>query len=252
MACASYLSLTAWHLGRIAEALAFGERAVGHARSLAHMNTLCLALSFNGGFLRGLMRDGAAIVPVAEEVRRLAAEHDLPLWQAVGTILAGKADAERERLPEGIAAIQAGIAGLEAIHVRLFRPMFLGWLAAAQLRVGAVEAGLAMVADGFAMAEGGEHWMDAELHRLRGELLLARDGMPNGPEEAERCLRRAQDTALAQGSRALQLRAALSLARLLAGRGEQPAARALLAPCADASWTTTRDALEVDAFLRSL
>ena len=256
VACASYLSLTAWHLGRIAEALAFGERAVGHARSLVHMNTLCLALSFNGGFLRGLMRDGAAIAPVAGEVRRLAAEHDLPLWQAVGTILAGKADAERERLPEGIAAIQAGIAGLEAIHVRLFRPMFLGWLAAAQLRVGAMEAGLATVADGFAVAEGGEHWMDAELHRLRGEVLLARDGMPNAAEEAERCLRLAHETALAQGSRALQLRAALSLARLLAERGEQPAARALLAPvrapCDNASWAATRDALEADAFLRTL
>ena len=75
--------------------------------------------------------------------------------------------------------------------------------------------------------ETNERWWDAELHRLRAELLLA-----GGAEaaEAEAALRRALEIARGQQAKSLELRAARTLARLWAGSGRTAEARDLLAP----------------------
>src|SRR5262249_49813642 len=93
----------------------------------------------------------------------------------------------------------------------------------------------------------GERVYEAEFHRLRGELLLrqaAGEGRPSpadsaaarphdpdasGLPEVEACFRRALDVARSQGAKSLELRSALSLARLLRGRGERSEGRRLLA-----------------------
>ena len=74
----------------------------------------------------------------------------------------------------------------------------------------------------------GERWWEAEVHRLRGVLLL-RQTMPQ-PEEAEAWLQRALDVARRQEAKVLELRAAMSLARLWQQQGKRAQARALLAP----------------------
>jgi predicted ATPase len=111
-----------------------------------------------------------------------------------------------------------------------------------------VEEGLAVAAEALALVEAtGERFYEAELQRLRGELLLRREGGecrpipaeptcaqsrnrdPSAPAEAEACFRRALDVAIRQGAKSLELRAALSLARLLRNRGERAEGRRLLA-----------------------
>jgi predicted ATPase len=68
----------------------------------------------------------------------------------------------------------------------------------------------------------------SELHRIEGELLLRRS--EPAPDEAERCFRRAIELARARAEKSLELRAATSLARLLAARGRRDDARNILAP----------------------
>jgi len=75
------------------------------------------------------------------------------------------------------------------------------------------------------VAETGERYVEVEIHRLQGNLLLAR----NGSAEAEACYVRALEVARAQEARSFELRAAGELARLWAGRGDRARAADLLA-----------------------
>jgi predicted ATPase len=74
----------------------------------------------------------------------------------------------------------------------------------------------------------GERQHEAELHRLKGALLLAQDGAD--AQEAERCFHQALDVARRQQAKSLELRAALSLARLWQQQGKCDEASGLLAP----------------------
>jgi predicted ATPase len=105
--------------------------------------------------------------------------------------------------------------------------MFLSLLGDALLRDGRAEEGLAVVDEGFAHAERTiERGFLAELHRVRGELLLFK----GNETAAEDSLRLAVDVSRQQQARSLELRAATSLARLLQSSGRLPGARAVLEP----------------------
>ena len=77
------------------------------------------------------------------------------------------------------------------------------------------------------MDKSGERRWEAELYRLKGELLLARSGEHHA--EAEGCFRQALDIAHRQQAKSLELRAAMSLARLWQQQGRRYEARQLLA-----------------------
>jgi predicted ATPase len=97
-----------------------------------------------------------------------------------------------------------------------------------------------------------ERWWEAEVHRLRGVLLLRQTGMPQ--EEAEAWLQRALDVARRQEAKSLELRAAMSLSRLWQQQGKRDEARALLVPIY--GWFTegfdTADLQEAKALLEEL
>jgi len=102
------------------------------------------------------------------------------------------------------------------------------------------------------MEEHEERWWEAEVHRLRGVLLL-RQAMAQ-PEEAETWLRRALNIARCQEAKFLELRAAMSLARLWQQQGKRADAHQLLAEVYD--WFTegfdTADLQEARALLAAL
>jgi predicted ATPase len=108
-------------------------------------------------------------------------------------------------------------------------PMVLCSLAEALAVTGAVLEGLQTLAAGLAAAEtSGTHWADPELHRLRGELL---GRLPSADwREVQSCFRMSRAVAREQGSRGFELRAAVSLARLLCTQGRQDDAHGFLAP----------------------
>jgi predicted ATPase len=75
--------------------------------------------------------------------------------------------------------------------------------------------------------ERGERWWEAEILRLRGELLLKRN--PAGLAEAETSFERSIEIAREQDAKSLELRATTSLARLFASQGRRDEVRAMLA-----------------------
>src|SRR6202022_2042342 len=132
---------------------------------------------------------------------------------------------EQGRKEEGITQLQEGLA---ASRPELLRPQLLCLLAAACMQTGRLDDGLGALTEALAAAD--EHEVrhhEAEMHRLKGELLLRQDDS-NGVE-AQSCFRRAVEIARKQSAKSWELRATMSLARLLARQGRRDEARTMLA-----------------------
>ena len=174
---------------------------------------------------------------------------------------------------QGLAQATSLLAGLRASGIEMRQTFQLALLVESLMAGDQIEEGLAVAAEALALAEAtGERFYEAELHRLRGELLLRQeagegrpspagsaaarphDADPSGLPEAEACFRRALDVARSQGAKSLELRTALSLARLLRDCGDLVEGRRLLA--ATFGWFTegwdTPDLQDARAFLEEL
>ena len=130
-------------------------------------------------------------------------------------------------------------------------PLFTARQAEAEAEVGGVESALAMVDDALTMSERtGQHWPDAELHRVRGDVLVR--ATQSGAAEA--AFAHAIEVARRQRTRSFELRAAMSMARLWRDQGKRDQARELLAPVY--GWFTegfdTLDLKEAKALLDEL
>jgi predicted ATPase len=124
--------------------------------------------------------------------------------------------------------MQQGLAAYRTTGAVLLQPYFLALLSEAYHRAGQAEAGLTVLAEALRLVEHtGEHWYQAELYRLKGELLL--DLAAEHDAEAALCLQQACDRARQQEAKSLELRAAMSRARLWQQQGTSDAARQLLA-----------------------
>jgi predicted ATPase len=103
----------------------------------------------------------------------LATEQGFPSFVAAGTLLRGIALAAQGRVAEGLAQLREGFTAWRATGAEVMTTWALTALAEALGQAGQGEDGLAAVAEGLAFAQDkGEHFSEAELHRLRGELLL--------------------------------------------------------------------------------
>src|SRR6516165_4893850 len=198
-------------------------------------------------------RDVATVHTRSNDCVALASEHGFAQWAARGRMLRGWADAQRGETTTGIARIRDGLAADEAIGAHLRAPFYLTLLAEALALAGKIEEGLAALGDALAKtAISGERGLDAEIHRLRGEL-TGRLPYPD-PAKAEDSFRTGLAIAREQGTRGYELRAATSLARLWREQGRQGEARALLAPLY--GWFTecfdTADLKDAKALLQEL
>ena len=165
----------------------------------------------------------------ANEYVALADEHGFPLWAALGRIAQGWVAAQNGDAAAGIACIRDAMAQAEATGSRILDPCHLGLLAEALALAGEVDEGLVVLDEAFARsAASGQRCTDAELHRLRGELM--RQSPRLDPARAEASFRTALAIAREQGTRGYELRAATSLARLWREQGRRGEARDLLAP----------------------
>ena len=173
VACASYLTMALWHVGFVDQARMHSERAIEYARSLGHSNTLQFALAYGGAYFAALCRDLDYLQSTSAELLEIGKAHVSPSWSAAATGLHGKLLIEQGRTSEGITTLQAGIEALRKRRSTLWQPAFCAWLAEAHAANGEVSQGLAALAMGRQAAAGGAHWLDAELQRVEGELLLA-------------------------------------------------------------------------------
>jgi predicted ATPase len=130
---------------------------------------------------------------------------------------------------EGLALLRQGIAAYRATGAAVCVPYYCTLLADVSARLGHTEDGLQALAEAHTLVEQHEErWWEAEVCRLRGVLLLRQPGTPQA--EAETWLQRALDVARRQEAKSLELRAAMSLARLWQEQGKRAEARDLLAP----------------------
>jgi predicted ATPase len=200
-----------WHLGYSEQALARSRQALGRAEELADPFSRALALAYDA-MLQQFRGTRDAVEEQAAAAIAVSTEYGFPYYLAWGTILHGWAVAERGEVERGIAQMREGLAAIRATGCEYRRSYYLSLLAQVCGRAGQIDEGLDLLQEALASAEAsGEHWKDAELYRLRGELLAA-SGAPTG--EVRRMLQEAVDVASRQGATALVVRAERSLQRL--------------------------------------
>ncbi len=152
-----------------------------------------------------------------------------------------------------MAVLRESLAGLKATGTDVRRTYYLALLAEVLGKADQFEEGQQVLAEALELAVvRGERWWEAELHRLRGELLLARSR--DNLVEAEDCVHRAMAIAREQHAKSFELRAATTLARLWGERGRRGEAHDLLAPVYDwfAEGFDTADLKDAKALLDEL
>jgi predicted ATPase len=185
-------------------------------------NTLSVAVS-----LEAFHRNAVRIIEMTDMMLFHADEHGLLYYAGIGTILRGWARAMQGEVDEGCAQLRAGLAAHRTVETEQQRAYYLVLLAEAWCAAGRVDEGLQALDEALeTVNHTDEHFYEAELYRIKGELLAHNQGS----EAAEDCFRRAIEIARSQQAKALELRAAMSLARWLSGQGHREAARATLAP----------------------
>jgi predicted ATPase len=250
--CRSWEALTLWSLGYPDQALRRSREALTLAQELGHPFSLAYAMCF-AGMLDQRCRD----VPAAQERTTVAitlcTEQGFALYLARGIILQGWARAEQGQGVAGLAQMCQGLVAYQATGAAVFRPYYLAFLAEAYGKVGQAGEGLTLLDEALAVVhKTGERFYEAELYRLKGELLLVRSAENDG--EAEACFQQALLVARHQQAKSAELRAAMSLSRLWQHQGKRAAAYQLLAPIYD--WFTegfdTSDLQEAKALLEAL
>jgi predicted ATPase len=266
--CRTVAGQSLWLLGYPDQAVASSQVALDLAQQLDHPFSLAIALNF-AARLHHFRREASFTQARAEASMTLATEQDLlqqlerarPLW---GWALAARGHGE-----EGIIQIRQALAADRSMGATRDRPYNLALLAEACAQGGQTTEGLEALAEALALlATSGVRWWEAELHRLRGELLLQAGvqrpessvlthhstlRMPHAAE-AGACFQQALDIARRQQAKSLELRAAMSLSRLWQQQGKRAEAYEVLAPIYD--WFTegfdTADLQEAKALLEAL
>jgi predicted ATPase len=230
-ACLCFGAVALWMLGYPRQARACGREAVALGAELGHPTSRALALYFDS-MVRQYCRDVAGVQENAEATTAIATEHGLSLWLANGLILRGWSRAEQGAYAEGIALLRQGLTDWVATGAESHRTYFLGLLAQALSKGGHIEESLEVLAEAVAMSHSsGTVFHEAELHRLRGELLLRQDMTEASCREAEACFHQAIAVARRQQAKSLELRAAMSLTHLFQKQNRYAEARPVLAEC---------------------
>ena len=222
----AFLARIDWLEGHVDRSLERSRESIALARQLDHPSVLTLALML-AAELQRLRGDVAATDALAAESLTLASEHGLSLFAAVNGMLRGWVLAERGEVASGILALRRSLDTYQAIGADSGLPQYHALLAEAHLRAGQTAEGLDVVGRALAILERtDERWFEADLHRLRGELLRASAAPAT---DAAVCFLRSIEIARERRVRSLELRSTTSLARLMRDRGRSAEARPLLA-----------------------
>ena len=196
-----------------------------------------------GVMMAATTREGARASAFTDTLAEMDAEYDLPGFLPSVRIIRCWARAMQRPTRRCIGEIRAALAERHELGERAEAPMYLALLAEVCLRCGEPEEAAAAISEALAQLHAsGSHLYEAELLRLRGEVALAGRGVRGQPSrrgrrrraddaqsaEGERSFRRAVAAAAEQGTRLWGLRAAVSLARLLAEHGRAAEAREVL------------------------
>jgi tetratricopeptide (TPR) repeat protein len=259
--CFNWVAFNLWLLGYPDQALAKIEEALVLMQKLSHPFSSCFTLIF-AGYIHRYRHEWRRAQEYAEEVIRIATEHEFPHWVQYGEILQGSALAHQGWTEEGIADIRRGLAGQRAIGTEAARAWFLSFLVEVYQKEGQLDEGWSTLAEALPLVDKtGEHFYEAELYRLKGELILQQFKVQgskfkgeNPQSEAEACFLKAIEIARSQKAKSWELRAAASLARFWQQQGKRQEAHRMLSEVYN--WFTegfdTKDLQEAKALLETL
>jgi predicted ATPase/DNA-binding winged helix-turn-helix (wHTH) protein len=232
VACRAFGAVALWLLGYPDQALQTSREATRLSHELLQPSSQALALHF-AAMLHQCRREGRPTLACAELALAIGAELGLSFWRAGGTVMRGWAVAECGETTEGVALLRQGLDAWQATGSVTYRTYYLALLAEMLGRDGRAAEGLELVNEALALVEKtSERLFEPELHRLRGEMLLATRPARRAKAalaEAESCFCSALDVARGQQSKSLELRAVMSLARLSREHGRPAKAKSLLA-----------------------
>jgi tetratricopeptide (TPR) repeat protein len=224
-----HLAVVLTCLGYIDQAQSRQNEALSEARRIKHAHTLALVLLHSSvcanwiGSMTDLQRH-------AEELEALSTEHGFPFWLGYAIAFRGRSLALAGQAQEGLVLLTQGLGALGALGTVAVTPLLLTWLAEAYAMLGQPDEGLKCLAEaGLVIEMSDERCYEAELHRMRGELLNA----TGDPSAAELSYHQALAVARSQSAKVLELRTSISLARLWRGQGRRAKAHDLLAPIHD-------------------
>jgi adenylate cyclase len=251
VSCLIYAARALWCLGYPDQALAKSQESLRLGQQLAHPYSMAWSHSFVADLYVLCGKDDVAL-PLIEASLAIATEQGLPFWIARGIFIRGLLLSRQGHCEDGLAQMRQGLEAMGTTGAELNRASFLARLAEASSAVGQPEAAHALLDEAMLlMDKNAERWWEAELYRVRGEVLrqqivgapvmcgraassgwqpkqrLAR-GRSSLLIEAEGYFQRALDISRRQQARMLELRAASGLSRLWQQQGNSAAAERLL------------------------
>ena len=250
-----------WFLGQPDQSLVRIREALTLARALSDPNGLAHALCF-AAILHQLRREEVMAQEHAEEGFAVSREHGLAMYPAIAKVIRGWSLLERERREEAIEQMREGLEILQATGTEFIRPQFLALLAEALGKARQHGEALHLLEDALSITHrSSERYYQAELYRLKGEVLLMQskclknsDPPPSVFAQAESCFNESINIARQQKAKSLELRAVTSIARLYKDHGKHNDAQRLLTQVYD-SFTEgfdTVDLREAKALLNGL
>jgi len=219
-----FAAIALWILGYPKNAMSKCSEAFAIAHELNARPVDVSLAKWYFAMLNLLLRDGQTAYLFADEANRLVIEHNYPN-QAWSLQLRGWARAQLGEIEHGLDEMLRYKAELMQSGV-VFATWFFAGISAGYLSAGRAAEGLQEIEQGLKLGERGSRFLKAELLRLKGELLLIGG---NREPEAARCFREAIEIARRQSAKSWELRATMSLARLLAKQGRGDEARTMLA-----------------------
>src|SRR5262249_459703 len=219
-----YLAACLWHLGYPDKAMEVRTRTLQRAESVRDRFTTAAA-----GLLLSMMRVNGRDANAQEDVRETIAISTADGFESMR--LWGEAFAACARLQAGslqeMRVLLASMGGLQKLGARLVFPWFSTVAATAYTRAGDPTPALDMIDKSLAdIRETSEREAEAELYRIKGEALLIQNA--GAFESAQSCFCKAIEIARGQSAKSWELRATMSLARLLARQGRRDEARTML------------------------
>ena len=224
--CTIHAAWTLWMLGYPDRAAARTREALALARSLDHPFGVSYACHLAAGF-HLWRREQQTAQELEDEALAHDTEHGFALLLTTGLIQRGWLLAEGGQSEAGLAQMREGLARHREVGAALLVPAALALVAEVLRKLGRPAEGLSAVTEGLMAAQqSGQHYWEAELHRLAGVLTL--QAGPPATGDAESYLLQAIEIARRQRAKSLELRAAASLSRLWADKENVKEAHALL------------------------
>jgi predicted ATPase len=251
--CRYHAAAVLWLLGYPDQALRRSRESMSLARELSHPSTMAVASYFIAWFHQHL-GEVQAVQQRVEEILTLSTEHGFQRWRLQlaflqGWLLYGQGEREagQAQMAKALATdIATGMPGRWRVHSAAL-------LADTYRITGRTVEGLSVVTDALTRAQQtGCSYYNAELYRIKGELLLGQ--ATANQEQSEACFQNGLKVARSQSAKSLELRVAMSLSRLWQRQGKTAEARQLLGDIY--GWFTegfdTADLQEAQTLLKEL